>query len=50
MRKTSTEHVQSLLQRLGVAKALYTEGTLAARSPIDGAVTGHVAEAGAAEV
>jgi aldehyde dehydrogenase (NAD+) len=50
MMKTSAEQVHSLLQQLGVAKALYTEGTLAARSPVDGAQTGRVVEASAAEV
>ncbi len=50
MMKTSTEQVAELLQRLGVAKALYTEGTLAARSPVDGAITGRVSEADAAGV
>ena len=46
----STEQTHALLQRLGVAKALYTEGTLVARSPIDGAVTGHVANASAQDM
>ncbi len=46
----STEQVHSLLQRLGVAKALYTEGTLVARSPVDGAETGRVIEASAADM
>ena len=41
---------QQLLQRLGVPQALATEGTLVARSPIDGATTGHVVQADAAEV
>jgi aldehyde dehydrogenase (NAD+) len=48
--KTSTEQVHSLLQRLGVAKALYAEGTLMARSPVDGAPTGRVVEASAADM
>ena len=39
-----------LLSRLGVAKNLYTEGTLIARSPVDGAVTGRVVESTAAEM
>jgi aldehyde dehydrogenase (NAD+) len=47
---SSTEHVHALLHRLGVDRKLYTDGTLAARSPIDGAVTGRVADAGAAQM
>jgi aldehyde dehydrogenase (NAD+) len=47
---TSTQQVLPLLQRLGVAKALYTEGTLVARSPVDGAETGRVVEASAADM
>jgi aldehyde dehydrogenase (NAD+) len=41
-----------LLARMGVdaAKSLYTEGTLTARSPVDGAVTGRVVEARAADM
>nr|WP_232352010.1 aldehyde dehydrogenase family protein [Inhella proteolytica] len=35
---------------MGVAKSLYTEGTLTARSPVDGAVTGKVVESTAAEM
>ena len=50
MMKNTGEHVHALLQRLGVAKAAYTDGTLAARSPVDGAATGRVAEASAADV
>ncbi len=30
---------------MGVAQALYTKGSLTARSPVDGSITGHVAEA-----
>ena len=40
----STDRVHALLRGLGVAPALYTDGALSARSPIDGAVTGRVAE------
>jgi aldehyde dehydrogenase (NAD+) len=50
MMKTGTEQVQALLQRLGVANSLCTEGALVARSPVDGAQTGRVAEASAADV
>jgi aldehyde dehydrogenase (NAD+) len=39
-----------LLARMGVAKSLYTEGTLTARSPVDGAVTGRVVEGSAADM
>ncbi len=46
----STQQVHALLQSLGVAKALYTEGTLIAHSPVDGAQTGRVADASAADV
>jgi aldehyde dehydrogenase (NAD+) len=46
----STEHVHALLQRLGVARSLYDGGALTARSPIDGAVTGQVADASAAQM
>jgi aldehyde dehydrogenase (NAD+) len=46
----STHQARELLQRLGVAAALYTEGTRLARSPVDGAVTGRVVEATAADV
>ncbi|MFO1253662.1 MAG: aldehyde dehydrogenase family protein [Inhella sp.] len=35
---------------MGVAKSLYTEGTLTARSPVDGAVTGKVVESTAADM
>nr|WP_246480154.1 aldehyde dehydrogenase family protein [Inhella gelatinilytica] len=35
---------------MGVAKRLYTEGTLTARSPVDGAVTGKVVEGTAADM
>jgi aldehyde dehydrogenase (NAD+) len=48
--KNTAEHVHALLQHLGVAKAEYTEGTLAARSPVDGAATGRVVEATPADV
>ena len=47
---STTEQAHSLLQRLGVAQAHYTEGSLVARSPVDGAVAGRVAEADAAGV
>jgi aldehyde dehydrogenase (NAD+) len=40
----------TLLTALGVPAAAFTGGTLAARSPIDGAVTGQVTEATVAEV
>ena len=46
----SAPQARALLQRMGVAPALCTEGTLVARSPIDGAVTGRVVEATAADV
>ena len=46
----SADQARALLQRMGVAPALYTEGRLVARSPIDGAVTGRVVEASAADV
>jgi aldehyde dehydrogenase (NAD+) len=39
-----------LLARMGVAKSLYTEGTLTARSPVDGAITGRVVEGSAADM
>jgi aldehyde dehydrogenase (NAD+) len=48
--RSSAEQVHALLQRLGVASALYADGALVARSPVDGATTGRVAEAGVAEV
>jgi aldehyde dehydrogenase (NAD+) len=38
-------HVKELLVALGVSPTEYAGGTLAARSPIDGATTGHVREA-----
>ncbi|MBB5203066.1 aldehyde dehydrogenase (NAD+) [Inhella inkyongensis] len=47
---TISTQAHELLARMGVAKALYTEGTLTARSPVDGAVTGKVVEATAAEM
>ena len=47
---STTEKAHSLLQRLGVAQARYTEGTLVARSPVDGAVAGRVVETDAAGV
>jgi aldehyde dehydrogenase (NAD+) len=50
MMKTSTEHAHALLQSLGVASTHFTGGTLAARSPVDGAETGRVHEADAAAV
>ncbi|HRI18880.1 MAG TPA: aldehyde dehydrogenase family protein, partial [Burkholderiaceae bacterium] len=50
MTTSTVPQARDLLQRLGVAATLHTEGTLTARSPIDGAVTGKVVEAGAAEV
>ncbi|HRP29241.1 MAG TPA: aldehyde dehydrogenase family protein, partial [Burkholderiaceae bacterium] len=46
----SAHQTRDLLQRLGVAAALTTEGTLVARSPVDGAVTGRVVEATGADV
>jgi aldehyde dehydrogenase (NAD+) len=45
-----THQAQTLLQRLGVEQALYTQGTLLARSPVDGAITGKVVEATAEEM
>ena len=39
-----------LMSALGVPAAAYAGGSLVARSPIDGAVTGHVHEASAAEM
>ncbi len=50
MNKSTAQHVDALMQRLGVARTAYGEGTLAARSPVDGAATGRVAEASAADV
>ena len=47
---TISTQAQDLLARMGVAKSLYTEGTLTARSPVDGAVTGGVRWCGAAAV
>ena len=47
---SSTEQVHALLKRLGVSSALYSEGALIARSPVDGAVTARIAEAGATDV
>ena len=46
----SADQARDLLQRMGVAPALYTEGKLLARSPVDGAVTGRVVEATPADV
>ena len=46
----SSTQVPALLARLGVAAPLYAEGRLVARSPVDGAVTGRVAEASAADM
>ncbi len=46
----SSTQAQTLLQRLGVAPNLYLEGTMTARSPVDGAVTGQVIEATAADM
>ena len=43
-------HAHTLLTTLGVPEAAFTGGTLAARSPIDGAATGQVHEADAAAV
>ena len=43
-------NAQTLLQRLNVAPALYQDGTLLARSPVDGAITGKVVEATAEEM
>ena len=50
MSATSSLQAHTLLQRLGVAPALYTDGTLIARSPVDGAVTGRVVESSAADM
>ena len=47
---TISTQAQDLLVRMGVAKSLYTEGTLTARSPVDGAVTGKVVESTAADM
>ena len=41
--------IDTLLERLGVTRAHYHGGTLAARSPIDGAVLAHVPEASPAD-
>ncbi|WP_374435222.1 aldehyde dehydrogenase family protein [Inhella sp.] len=49
MTNISTQ-AHDLLARMGVAKSLYTEGTLTARSPVDGAVTGKVVESTAADM
>ena len=46
----SSRQARELLQRMGVAPALYAEGTRLARSPVDGGVTGRVVEASAADV
>jgi aldehyde dehydrogenase (NAD+) len=48
--KTPTEQTQVLLRRLGVADGQFSAGALVARSPVDGAVTGRVREADAADV
>ena len=45
----SSTQAHQLLNRLGVAPALYTQGTLLARSPVDGATTGHVVQASVAD-
>lgn len=45
-----TLQAHALLQHLRVPPALYTQGTLTARSPVDGAVTGQVVEASAVDV
>jgi aldehyde dehydrogenase (NAD+) len=50
MTESSSNSVQSLLRALGVASALYTEGTLTTRSPVDGAQTGQVLESSAADM
>ena len=50
MSEKSSTQAHELLARLGVAKQLYTEGTLTARSPVDGGVTGQVVEATAADM
>jgi aldehyde dehydrogenase (NAD+) len=47
---TVSTQAQDLLARMGVAKALYQDGTLLARSPVDGAITGKVVEATAEEM
>ncbi len=41
---------QQLLKSLGVASHLYTQGTLTARSPVDGTTTGQVVQASAADM
>lgn len=50
MSATSSLQAHTLLQRLGVTPSLYTDGTLIARSPVDGAVTGRVVESSAADM
>lgn len=47
---TISTQAHDLLARMGVAKALYQDGTLLARSPVDGAITGKVVEATAEEM
>ncbi|MET3515125.1 aldehyde dehydrogenase (NAD+) [Pseudacidovorax sp. 1753] len=46
----SADRIRAVFERLGVPPAHYTEGTLAVRSPIDGAEIGRVAIHDAAEV
>ena len=47
---TTAHEVSSLLTQLGVERSAYEGGTLAVRSPIDGAVIGRLREHSAAEV
>jgi aldehyde dehydrogenase (NAD+) len=47
---STTEQVRVLLRDLGVTPGLYSAGALTARSPIDGAVTGRVADANATDM
>ncbi|MFO1330587.1 MAG: aldehyde dehydrogenase family protein [Rubrivivax sp.] len=47
---TTTGQIHTLLQRLGVPAASYRDGTLPARSPVDGSIAGRVVEQPAADV
>jgi L-aminoadipate-semialdehyde dehydrogenase len=47
---STAQEIPALLARLGVDAARLGAGTMPARSPVDGAVLGHLPEAGAAEV
>ncbi|HEV2674643.1 MAG TPA: aldehyde dehydrogenase family protein, partial [Aliidongia sp.] len=47
---TTAHEVSTLLDRLGVDRSAYEGGTLAVRSPIDGAIIGRLREHSAAEV